>query len=36
MVQDPHFPRRKMEARIVMMVHDALWVDAPISLIALP
>ena len=23
------FPRRKMGARIVMVIHDALWVEAP-------
>jgi len=26
---DTIFGRRKMEARIVMMIHDALWVEAP-------
>ena len=26
---DRIFRRRKMEARIVMAIHDALWVEAP-------
>ena len=26
---DRIFRRRKMEARIVMMIHDALWVETP-------
>jgi DNA polymerase I len=26
---DRIFRRRNMEARIVMMIHDALWVEAP-------
>jgi hypothetical protein len=26
---DRIFRRRKMEARIVMMIHDALWVEPP-------
>jgi len=28
---DRIFRRRNMKARIVMMVHDALWVEAPLE-----